>query len=62
MQIESFSSSIQFVIISIFISNYALGLYSVAFKPISIIILIFQSLMIVLAPYIVDLKIQKKIN
>lgn len=56
-RIEHLSSSYPILIIPLFFtSNYELGLYTSAFKFFTIILIVYQTLMITIAPYIVDLK------
>ncbi|MCU0285007.1 MAG: oligosaccharide flippase family protein [Acidobacteria bacterium] len=55
-RIESFQSSFPVIIISVMLGNYALGIFSAAFKFFTIILMIFQAVMLALAPYLVKLK------
>lgn len=55
-RVEMFQSSFPVIIISAFLGVYALGIFSAAFKFFTIILMIFQAIMLALAPYLVKLR------
>lgn len=55
-RVEMFQTSFAVMVIPAFLGVYALGIFSVAIKFFSIILLIFQAIMLALAPYLVKLR------
>jgi len=54
-QMEMFQISFPLIIISWLSGSYALGIFSAAFKSFSIVLLVFQAVMLALAPYLVKI-------
>lgn len=55
-RLEMFLSSFPVIIISALLGTFALGIFSAAFKFYTIILLVFQTIMLALAPYLVKLR------
>ncbi|MBN3035451.1 MAG: oligosaccharide flippase family protein [Bacteroidales bacterium] len=64
-KLELLMTSFPIIIISVMLGSYQLGLFSAAFRFFSILLILYQAIMLTMAPYIVKLKdagINKKIR